>query len=450
MGKQLDTATNVVDLIAKKRDKKELSHEEIKTFVDHTVNGKLQDCQIGAMLMAMMINELTDNETVSLTKCMIESGDVLNWPPEWSSILVDKHSTGGIGDKISLILAPALAACGAKVPMISGRGLDITGGTLDKLESIPGYNVEMNQEVMLKALSDVGCFIAGQTGQLVPADKELYKRRDVTATVPSPGLITGSILSKKSAGGVKTLILDLKVGKAAFFKTLESAKTLAQKILATSKILGLQTRVACTRMDTPIGCYVGNALEVVESVYTLQGKGPDDIDCLVEALGGHLLELSGLAKSFEEGQQKIHKSISDGSALQKFKQMIIYHGVKPETAEDLCKDPLSALPRVPSSQITPLKADKSGIVTDLDALIIGQCSRDLGAGRYSSSQPIDYCVGLVILVKEGKKIEKGNPWLEVHHSTPEIPESIRSRLEKAITIGDNEVHKESIIMQVLQ
>ncbi|KAG8229774.1 hypothetical protein J437_LFUL005855 [Ladona fulva] len=447
---QENIPVNIVTLIEKKRDKKQLTHDEIQAFVNGVVDGTAQDCQIGAMLMAMMINELSDQETVSLTKCMINSGEVLDWPKEWAPLLVDKHSTGGVGDKISLPLAPALAACGAKVPMLSGRGLDITGGTLDKLESIPGYKVELTKDQMLKALKEVGCFIAGQTSTLVPADKEIYKRRDVTATVPSNGLVTGSILSKKAAEGVKSLILDLKVGTAAFYKSVETAEGLANKMIKIAKTLGINMRVALSRMDCPLGCNVGNALEVAESVYCMQGKGPDDLEKLVVDLGAHLLEMSGLAKSFKEGQENIHRSLHDGSALEKFCKMIQCQGVDREVAEKLCKDPFSVLLKVPSSQITTIKAKESGVLTHIDALAIGRCSRDLGAGRLTATQELDLRVGVRILAKPGQRIEKGSPWLEVHHATPKLPEKIHDILQDAATIGSREPNSKEMIIKVIQ
>ncbi|XP_046394487.1 thymidine phosphorylase-like isoform X2 [Ischnura elegans] len=442
---------SLVHLIEKKRDGKELTHNEIQAFVDHTVKGTAQDCQLGAMLMAMHLQGLTDQETVSLTKCMMNSGEVLVWPKEWKSLLVDKHSTGGVGDKISLVLAPALAACGLKVPMISGRGLDFTGGTLDKLESIPGYRILLSKDELTQILSKAGCFIAGQSANLVPADMELYKRRDVTATVPNPGLITGSILSKKAAEGVTSLIMDIKVGKAAFKKTVEEAEILATKIVNTSKILGLNTRVALTRMDSVLGYYVGNSLEVIESVQSMKGEGPEDIDTLVEDLGGNLLQMCGVVKTVEEGKQKMKKSLHDGSALKHFQTMMTMQGVDPSVAAKVCDDPWSALPTVPKSQVTSLMSEKSGVVASLDGLTIGKCCRDLGAGRMTFSQKINPSVGVRLLVKEGDKVESGKPWIEVHHSQSIIPESVRERLKGAIMIDENmkAVPKKPIVIKVM-
>ncbi|XP_071452625.1 thymidine phosphorylase-like [Hetaerina americana] len=428
---------SIVQLIEKKRDGKELSHDEIQAFINHTVNGTAQDCQIGAMLMAMQLQNLTNQEIASLTNCMRNSGEVLTWPKEWSSILVDKHSTGGVGDKISLVLAPALAACGLKVPMISGRGLDFTGGTLDKLQSIPGYKIHLNKDEMLEALKKAGCFIAGQSSKLVPADMELYKRRDITATVPNAGLITGSILSKKSAEGISSLILDIKVGKAAFKSSVEEAEELATTVLETSKILGLNTSIVLTRMDSVLGCYVGNSLEVIESVQCMKGKGPEDIDCLVEELGAHLLKTCAKVKSVEDGRLLIKNSLHDGSALQHFCTMLTSQGVDANIASKVCADPWSVLPLVPRGQVTTLKAEKSGIVVSLDGLTIGKTCRDLGAGRMVFSQNIDPRVGVRLLVKEGHRLEIGAPWMEVHHSSPVIPEAVRQKLQGAIKIDEN-------------
>ncbi|XP_046559400.1 thymidine phosphorylase-like [Haliotis rubra] len=335
-------------LITKKRNKEELSRDEIEAFVNGIANNSVQDSQIGAMLMAMYLNDLTMRETTDLTRAMMNSGDTLSWPEEWKGNLVDKHSTGGVGDKVSLILAPALAACGVKVPMISGRGLEHTGGTLDKLESIPGFQVSVTSEKMLDIIETVGCCIVGQTKKLCPADSKMYAIRDVTATVDNLGLITGSIISKKAAEKIDALVLDVKFGNGAFLKDIDTARKLARMMVGSGNGLGINTVSLLTSMNSPLGKMVGNALEVAETVWTLQGNGPDDLLNLVIELGGELLSVAGKAPSSEEGRRMVKDTISDGTALARFCHMAKAQGVDPAKADALCApdtDVFSVLPR---------------------------------------------------------------------------------------------------------
>ncbi|XP_075234939.1 thymidine phosphorylase-like isoform X3 [Lycorma delicatula] len=276
---------HITELLKKKRNGKELNESEIKYFVNNTVNGNIQESQIGAMLMAIFIRGLTTAETVMMTKAMLHSGDVLSWNSEWSNMLVDKHSTGGVGDKISIPLAPSLAACGLKVPMISGRGLDITGGTLDKLESIPGFNVNLTKPDLDNCLEDAGCFIISTTENLCPADQIFYTKRNETSTVDYINLIVGSIISKKAAENVKHLILDIKVGQGAFMKDIESARKLAKQMVDVSHLMGIKTKAYLTRMDHPLGRTVGNALEIDECVKLMQGQYIPHIHELVTIFG---------------------------------------------------------------------------------------------------------------------------------------------------------------------
>ncbi|KAI3366454.1 hypothetical protein L3Q82_000470 [Scortum barcoo] len=278
---------SIPDLINKKKNGVALSEEEVKTFIRAVTNKTIQDCQIGAMLMAIWQKGMIDNEIEIeyLTREMMSSGEIMSWPKEWAGLVVDKHSTGGVGDKVSLVLAPALAACGCKVPMISGRGLAHTGGTLDKLESIPGFNISQSAAQIREILGSVGCCIVGQTESLVPADRILYALRDVTSTVDSPPLIAGSIISKKGAESLSALVLDVKFGRAALYKDLQSAKDLAQLLVKVGNALGIRTGAALSRMDGVIGRCVGNSLEVMESLETLKGRGPDDLMELVTTLG---------------------------------------------------------------------------------------------------------------------------------------------------------------------
>ncbi|XP_071499758.1 thymidine phosphorylase-like [Diadema antillarum] len=323
------------DVVKKKINGEEWTDDEITWFIQSLVNGGIQEAQIGAWLMAVRLKGMETREITQLTQCMLDSGEVMDWSDEsqeFRDSLVDKHSTGGVGDKVSLILAPALAACGLKVPMISGRGLGHTGGTLDKLESMKGFQVQLSVEKMREIVENVGCCISGQTKNLVPADKKLYATRDVTGTVDSVPLITGSIISKKSAEKVKRLVLDVKVGKAAFCTTEDMGRKLAQSLVNTSCGLGTETTAVLTRMDDPIGCCIGNTLELAESIQCLKGKGPTDLHDLVVELGAYLLKGTP-----EEGRQEMKKVLQDGSALEKFKEMIVEQGVKKDLADKLCK-----------------------------------------------------------------------------------------------------------------
>uniref|UniRef100_A0A8C7VTI3 Glycosyl transferase family 3 domain-containing protein n=1 Tax=Oncorhynchus mykiss TaxID=8022 RepID=A0A8C7VTI3_ONCMY len=334
---------------------------------------------IGAMLMAIWLKGMVAEETLALTKEMMMSGEVMSWPAEWEGLMVDKHSTGGVGDKISLVLAPALAACGCKVPMISGRGLAHTGGTLDKLESIPGFNVYQSVQQLHRILEEVGCCIVGQTDNLVPADKVMYALRDVTSTVDSLPLITGSIISKKGAESLSALVLDVKFGNAALYKDLGSAKSLAQSMVTVGNSLGIRTGAVLSRMNCPIGRCVGNTLEVMESLECLKGRGPDDILELVTSLGGLLLWMIGRAGSLDEGKKVISTTLQNGAALEKFQNMMIGQGVASQIAASLCStnaDYYSILRR--AHYQTELETQGHGTVLDIDGMVIAQVLHRLG------------------------------------------------------------------------
>ncbi|NXA02833.1 TYPH phosphorylase, partial [Nesospiza acunhae] len=328
--------TPLPTLIRKKRDGERLEDAEIRSFVRGVTEGTAQQGQIGAMLMAIRLRGMDAGETLALTRAMASSGRTLAWPPAWHGLLVDKHSTGGVGDKVSLALAPALAACGCKVPMISGRGLGHTGGTLDKLEAIPGFRVSQSPEEMQHILARVGCCIVGQSAELVPADRVLYGLRDVTATVDSLPLITASILSKKAAERLSALVLDVKFGEAALYPTQESARELARSLVEVGAHLGIRTAALLTRMEQPLGRAVGNALEVLEALQCLEGGGPPDLRHLVTALGGVLLWQSGMATGAEQGRERLARALDDGSALGTFEAMLGAQGVPPDTARGLC------------------------------------------------------------------------------------------------------------------
>ncbi|KAK9508231.1 hypothetical protein O3M35_007936 [Rhynocoris fuscipes] len=376
---------NIQDLLLKKRHSGELSKQEVEYFVKNASSGLLHPSQIGAMLMAIAINGLSNQETIALTEAMINSGKKL----EWSGLVVDKHSTGGVGDKVSLVLAPALAACHVKVPMMSGRGLGLTGGTLDKLESIKGYSVSLSEQQMKECLDEVGCFIASTTDQICPGDKATYSYRDVTSTVDVIPLIVGSILSKKIAEGSKHLVLDIKAGDAALYKNVADAEQLAKQMVAAAKHLNLNLKCVISSMNDPIGRAVGNALEVKEVVACLKGAGPKDLLELVSHLGGELLEMCGKASTVQQGAQMILDVIGNGEALERFKKMCIWQGVSEQHAQDLCDEKFGTCLVEPASHIEKFHAKQSGWVRNIDGLPVAKICWELGSGRkyvhYNSS-----------------------------------------------------------------
>ena len=415
----------MVDIITKKRDGGVLTNEEIDFFIDGYVEGKIPDYQVSALLMAIVFKGMTNDEIVHLTDRMEHSGDVM----DLSSIpgkKVDKHSTGGVGDKTSLALGPMVAACGAVVAKMSGRGLGHTGGTLDKLESIPGMNVFLKEEEFMNILKSNGVAIAGQTGTLVPADKKLYALRDVTGTVESIPLIASSVMSKKLASGSDCILLDVKFGNGAFMKTREDAQKLAKIMCAIGNSLNRDTRAVLTSMEQPLGHAVGNSLEVKEAIDTLHGHGPKDFQDLCYQSGAIMLEQAGIAKNEEEGLKMLHKVVEDGSAFEKLRQMVIAQGGDVSYIDHPEKFPLS-------KHIVEVKASKSGYVKHIVALEIGESAMRLGAGRETFDDVIDMSAGIVLNKKVGDKVEKGEV-LCVVHTNKEDYAPILKDIENAFTI----------------
>ena len=389
----------MVDIITKKRDGNELTDKEIQFFVKGYVDGKIPDYQVSALLMAILFRGMTDREIVTLTDLMEHSGDVI----DLSSIpgkKVDKHSTGGVGDKTSLALGPMVAACGAVVAKMSGRGLGHTGGTLDKLESIPGMNVFLKEEKFIEILKKNGVAIAGQTGTLVPADKKLYALRDVTGTVESIPLIASSVMSKKLASGSDCILLDVKFGNGAFMKTREDAQKLAKIMCAIGNSLYRDTRAVLTSMEQPLGFAVGNSLEVKEAIDTLHGKGPRDFQDLCYQSGAIMLEQAGIVKNEEEGLKMLHKVIEDGSAFEKLRQMVIAQGGDVSYIDHPEKFEVS-------KNIIEIKATKAGYIRQIEALSIGENAMRLGAGRETFDDVIDMSAGIVLAKKVGDRVEEG-------------------------------------------
>ena len=417
----------MVDLITKKRDGGVLTNEEIDFFIDGYVEGKIPDYQVSALLMAIVFKGMTNDEIVHLTDRMEHSGDVMDLS-DIPGKKVDKHSTGGVGDKTSLALGPMVAACGAIVAKMSGRGLGHTGGTLDKLESIPGMNVFMEESRFIEILKEIGVAIAGQTGHLVPADKKLYALRDVTGTVESIPLIASSVMSKKLASGSDCILLDVKFGNGAFMKTREDAKKLAKIMCAIGNSLNRDTRAVLTSMEQPLGHAVGNALEVKEAIDTLHGHGPKDFQDLCYQSGAIMLEQAGIAESEEEGLKMLHKVVEDGSAFEKFRQMVIAQGGDVSYIDNPEKFPLA-------KHIVEVKASKPGYIKHIVALEIGESAMRLGAGRETFDDIIDMAAGIVLNKKVGDKVAKGDTLCVVHTNKDDFA-SILKDIEKAFTIVD--------------
>ncbi|HYT91099.1 MAG TPA: thymidine phosphorylase, partial [Gemmataceae bacterium] len=382
-----------VDIIRNKRDGHALDAGEIEAFVAGVTSGAWPDYQASALLMAIVLRGMTPEETAALTRSMVHSGVKLDLS-DLPGVKVDKHSTGGVGDKTSLILAPLAAACGAIVPMMSGRGLGHTGGTLDKLEAIPGFRVGLSLDEFRAALRDVGCALIGQTKEVAPADKKLYALRDVTGTVESIPLITASIMSKKIAEGIGALAMDVKCGRGAFMKTRADSRRLAESLVATGNANGVRTTALVTAMDAPLGRNVGNALEVIECLETLKGRGPADLETLSVALAARMLLLAGITATFAEAETRIRAALTSGQGLEKFREIIARQGGEPRVVDDYKRLP-GAAKRV------LVRADRSGYVTELDAELVGRATMVLGAGRDRVEDAIDPGVGAIVLAHVG-------------------------------------------------
>ena len=396
----------VPELIAHKRDGGELTDVELRSLVNRYATGELPDYQMAALAMAVFFRGMTPRETTAYTLAMRDSGRVM----DLSAIpgkKVDKHSTGGVGDKISLSLAPIVAACGVPVPMMAGRGLGHTGGTLDKLEAIPGFHVDLTPKQFQRQLAKLGCAIIGQTADLAPADKRLYALRDVTATIESVPLITGSILSKKLAEGLDGLVMDVKVGRGAFMKNVDDARVLAKSLVRVGRGAGKDVRALLTRMDDPLGKMIGNALEVREAFLTLRGEGPADLLELTLALGVEMLQLGGVAQGRADAERQLRAVMRDGSAVRLTEKMVRAQGGDPRV--------VSEPDRLPSAEHRlVIKAEKHGVVQALDSLELGLVGVSLGAGRTKTDDVVDPRVGIELAATVGERVEAGQPLAYLH------------------------------------
>jgi pyrimidine-nucleoside phosphorylase len=417
-----------IDVIRKKRDRVELSRAEIEALVNAYTVGEVPDYQVSAWLMAVVLRGMTRPETAALTDAMLRSGDVLDLSALPAG-KVDKHSTGGVGDKTSLVLAPLAAAAGVVVPMISGRGLGHTGGTLDKLEAIPGFNVNLPVMEFRRVLDTCGCAMIGQTAEIAPADRKLYALRDVTGTVESPYLICASIMSKKLAEGIDALVLDVKTGSGAFMKNEKDAAFLAELMVETGERMGKQVVALITDMDQPLGNMIGNALEVVEVVEILRAGGPNDLRELCLELGAWMLCLGGASKSVEEGKRRSAELIASGKALEKFRQMIELQGGDPRVLDDT-----KILPQ--AKQTMQVSAAKSGHIASMQCEQIGTACVILGGGRERKEDSVDPAVGIVLHKKVGDRVAAGEPLATIHYNAEAKAQRARQLIEASCAIAD--------------
>lgn len=443
-----------VDIIARKRDGLELSSEEIAAFVRGLTDGTIPDYQVSAWAMAVLLRGMTAREATDLTMAMVGSGQTLDLgnlspqaapdgPPAPRRLVVDKHSTGGVGDKTTLLVAPMVAAARLPVFKMSGRGLGYSGGTLDKLESIPGFSVSLSIERLKSLVREHGIALAGQTADLAPADGKLYALRDVTATVPSMPLIASSIMSKKIAGGADAMVLDVKVGRGAFMETLEQARALGELMMRIGAGVGRRVTVVLADMSQPLGNAVGNALEVVEAIAGLRGGGPPDLieHCLV--VGAEMLVLGGVARSAEMGRAILEGTIASGAAVAKFAEWVQAQGGDPRVAEQPGHLPRAAV-------VLRVAAPRSGTIAALDARLVGQTAVALGAGRERKGDPIDHSVGIVLGPKVGERVTAGHTLFTVHARNQPDALAASARLLAAYAWADCPVSAPPLIYEILR
>ena len=426
------------DLIQRKRDGEELGDDELAELILGYARGEVPDYQLAAFCMAVYFRGLSPRETFVLTDAMIRSGETIDLGAALGRKVVDKHSTGGVGDKTSLAVAPIVAACGVPLGKMSGRGLGHTGGTLDKLESIPGYRTELTLDEFVAQVRDVGCAIIGQTGDLVPADKLLYGLRDVTATVDQRSLIAASIMSKKLAAGAQAIVLDVKVGDGAFMRTLAEARALSETMISLGREAGREVVCLLTDMDQPLGAAVGNSLEVREALDTVRGRGPADFTELVLDACGKLLALSDLGVDEAEGRRRAETAVQDGSAEMTWRRWLEAQG---GTADE------AALPVAPV--VREVAAPHAGHVTALSAIAVGNAAMQLGAGRRTKSDAVDHAVGIVCHAKRGAEVAKGDVLAHVHARTAEATEQAVAGILAAYTIGDEAPSVRGVLLEVV-
>lgn len=432
-----------VDIIAKKRDGGTVTKEEIAFFVDGYTRGAIPDYQAAAWLMAVLLKGMTWQETTDLTMAMVASGRTLSLR-SLGPVVVDKHSTGGVGDKTTLVVGPVVAAAGLPVAKMSGRGLGFTGGTLDKLEAIPGFRVDLSAEEFIAQAARVGLVVAGQSAELAPADGKLYALRDVTATVPSIPLIASSIMSKKIAAGADVIVLDVKVGSGAFMKTLESARELARLMVQVGRGVGRRVLAVLTSMDQPLGDAVGNALEVHEAIDTLRGRGPQDFDEHCRVLAAHMLRLGGKARNLAEASAAVAEVLASGRALSKFAEFVAAQGGDARVVES----PEAVLPQAPCVAAVP--APRGGYIREINAERVGLATVLLGAGRSRKGEPVDPRVGVVLHRKVGARVEAGEPLFSVHAADEGAWQAAAQQVLEAYAWSDEPVAPPPLVFEVIE
>lgn len=432
----------ILDIIEKKRDKKELTKEEIEFFVDGYTKGEITDYQAAALVMAIFIQGMTDEETTNLTIAMAHSGEILDLS-KLNKIIVDKHSTGGVGDKVSLILLPLVASCGVAVAKMSGRGLGFTGGTVDKLESIPGYKTDIDINKFVENVEKIGISMISQTLNLAPADKKLYTLRDSISCVESIPLIASSIMSKKIASGAQKIVLDVTVGSGAFMKNLSDAEKLAKEMISIGKLAGRETVCVLTNMDEPLGYSVGNSLEVKEAIEALNGNIQEDVRKVVLELGSYMLLLAEITNDLEKAKEMLNENLQNGKAYKKFLELVKMQGGDATYLSDLenFED---------SQYIEPIYSEKTGYIYSMDAKEIGKLACSLGAGRVRKEDKIDPSVGIVLLKKVGDYVTKDEVIAYLHVNNPEQLDSAKENIKKIIKIRKEKTEHLKTIIKIMK
>lgn len=431
---------NILEIIEKKRDNKELTKEEIDFFIDGYTKGKIEDYQAAALVMAIYLNGMTKQETTNLTLAMANSGEILDLS-KLNKIIVDKHSTGGVGDKVSICLLPLVAAIGVPVAKMSGRGLGFTGGTVDKMQSIPGYKTDIDMNRFIENVENIGISMISQTMNLAPADKKLYALRDCISCVESIPLIASSIMSKKIASGAEKIVLDVTVGKGAFMKNIDDAKKLSEEMIEIGKLANRETVCILTNMDEPLGYAVGNNLEVIEAIEFLKGKMPEDLKEVVLELGSYMIKLAGLGDNLEENKIKMIENIDNGKAFNKFVEMVKNQGGDISYLDDTNKFEKA-------KYIETIKAEKNGYVQEINAEEVGKLACNLGAGRIRKEDKIDYTVGIKLCKKVSEKVSLGDDLAYVYANDIEKLRIAKQKLKNIIKIDKDKIEKKPTIFRI--
>ena len=440
--KNKENYMDILSIIEKKRDKEILTKEEIEYFVNGYTKNEITDYQAAALIMAIFINGMTKQETTDLTLAMAHSGEILDLST-LNGIIVDKHSTGGVGDKVSLILLPIVSSLGIPVAKMSGRGLGFTGGTIDKLESIPGYKTEIDMKQFIENVQKIGISLISQTLNLAPADKKIYSLRDTISCVESIPLIASSIMSKKIASGAQKIVLDVTVGKGAFMKTIEEARQLAKTMIDIGKLANRETVCVLTNMNEPLGYNIGNSLEVIEAVNFLKGDMPEDVKQVILALGSYMIKLAGKGEDLEENKKKILENILNGKAYEKFKQLIEKQGGEISFIENVENIPKA-------KYIEPVYSLKSGCIHEINALEMGKITSELGAGRIKKEDSIDYQAGIVLQKKVADLVEEGEVLAYIHTNKIEKLEESKKAIISNIKIEEEKIEKPETILEIIE